>query len=149
MWHKPTFVGLEPSSPRASKAARGASPKQDTGPELLLRRALWKLGLRYRKNPADLPGVPDIAFPGKRVAVFVDGDFWHGKDWPLRKVRLARGHNAEYWIAKIESNIARDRRQVAELRASGWAVLRVWESDIAAHPELVVRRVECLLRGRG
>jgi DNA mismatch endonuclease, patch repair protein len=82
-------------------------------------------GFRYRKNRTGLPGAPDIVFPGARLIVFVDGDFWHGKNWKTRKAKLAQGHNANYWIRKIERNVARDREQSRELRASGWLVLRV------------------------
>ena len=144
----PRYHTLKPSSARASAAARGSSRKADTKPELLLRRALWRGGFRYRKNRADLPGAPDIVFPGTRVIVFVDGDFWHGKNWKTRKAKLAQGHNANYWIRKIERNVARDQERTCELRAAGWMVLRVWESDIRANVGGVVRRVESLLGQR-
>lgn len=83
---------------------------------------------------------------GSRVIVFVDGDFWHGKNWKARKVKLKLGHNANYWIRKIESNAARDLEQTHGLRAAGWIVLRIWESDISANIDVVVRRVEKALR---
>lgn len=146
MVRAPRYHGLTPSSERASAAARGSSRKADTRPELLLRRALWRKGLRYRKNGGDLPGAPDIVFSGARVIVFVDGNFWHGKSWKTLKAKLKRGHNAEYWIRKIERNAARDREQDRELRAAGWIVFRVWESDIHADVGGVVRRVETALR---
>lgn len=149
MARAPRYHGFTPSSARASEAARGASRKADTKPELLLRRALWRKGFRYRKNRADLPGAPDIVFPGARVIVFVDGDFWHGRDWKTRKAKLRQGHNAEYWIAKIERNAVRDRKLTRKLRASEWTVLRVWESDISVNIDRVVRRVSLALRQRG
>jgi DNA mismatch endonuclease (patch repair protein) len=80
--------------------------------------------------------------------VFVDGDFWHGKTWRMRKAKLAQGHNADYWISKIERNMERDRERTRELSAAGWLVLRVWESEIHADLDRVVRRVESALRRR-
>ncbi len=142
----PRYYSLKPSSARASAAARGSSRKADTKPELLLRRALWREGFWYRKNRVDLPGAPDIVFPSARLIVFVDGDFWHGKNWKMRKARLAQGHNANYWIRKIERNVARDRERSRELRAVGWLVLRVWESEVHSKVGEVVRRIESALR---
>jgi DNA mismatch endonuclease (patch repair protein) len=115
----------------------------------MLRRALWGRGLRYRKNRKDLPGVPDIVFPGSRIVIFVDGDFWHGKNWRERKVRLKQGHNAAYWVRKIERNIERDRERKCELRAAGWKVLRFWESQIRGRVESIARRVEAAVRSTG
>ncbi len=102
--------------------------KKDTKPEMALRRALWAAGLRFRKHYSDVPGTPDIAFTKARVAVFCDGLFWHGHNWEERKPRLVS--NREYWIPKIERNMARDERVNRELEESGWTVLRFWESDI-------------------
>jgi DNA mismatch endonuclease (patch repair protein) len=85
--------------------------------------------------------MPDIVFPGPRVIVFVDGDFWHGKNWIARKAKLAQGHNANYWIRKIERNVARDRERSGELRAAGWLALRVWESEVHSNVGKVVRRI--------
>lgn len=86
--------------------------------ETMLAKALWHQGYRYRRNDKRLPGSPDIAILKYRIAVFVDGEFWHGKDWATRKERLKR--NREYWIQKIEENIARERRDDARLRNAGW-----------------------------
>ena len=74
--------------------------------------------------------------------IFVDGDFWHGKDWKKRKIRVKRGHNPDYWVSKIERNIIRDRDRNRKLRAAGWTVLRVWESDIRSNIGKVVDRVK-------
>jgi DNA mismatch endonuclease (patch repair protein) len=141
----PSYEGLAPASPRASAAARGSSRKTDTRCEVLLRRALWSLGCRYRKNATHLPGKPDIVFPGARLAVFCDGDFWHGRDWRTRKTKLQRGTNAAYWIAKIERNMARDRESMRKLERAGWKVVRLWERDILADPVGQARVVESLL----
>lgn len=100
----------------------------DTEPELMLRRALWALGYRYRKNVKDLPGRPDIAIKKYKVAVFVDGDFWHGYKWKEKKHRIQR--NREYWIPKIERNMQRDRQNTEALQEKGWTVFRFWEHKL-------------------
>jgi DNA mismatch endonuclease (patch repair protein) len=129
--------------------ARASSKKTDTRCELLLRRALWKAGFRYRKNVPDLPGRPDIVFSSSRVAVFSDGDFWHGRNWEARREKLSKGTNPDYWIAKIQRNMERDRENTQQLEEMGWAVLRVWESEIHKDLPGVLRRVADLLRERG
>jgi len=144
----PRFTGLRASSTRARAAARGASKKSGTRPERLLRQAIWRAGRRYRKNVAYLPGKPDVVFTRARLAVFCDGDFWHGNNWPERKRKLEGGHNAAYWIAKIERNVERDRENDARLAATGWRVLRFWESEIRADPARVAARVVAVLDQR-
>lgn len=141
-----SYAGLKPANKRASAAARGASRKTDTKPELTLRRVLWKHGCRYRKNVTTLPGKPDIVFLGARLVIFCDGDFWHGRDWDVRRSKLVLGHNANYWIAKIERNIERDRGTNRKLRESGWTVLRFWESEIKRDLERVVDSILDTLR---
>src|SRR5271166_5592080 len=101
----PSFKGLHPASVKASAAARGASAKTNTRCELVLRRELWRRGLRYRLHPPGLPGRPDIVFTKQRVVVFCDGDFWHGRDLEKRLADLAAGHNATYWLAKVQRNV--------------------------------------------
>lgn len=96
----------------------------------MLRRVLWQLGLRYRLHAKNLPGNPDIIFRRSKVAIFVDGDFWHGRNLDERLRRLARGHNSSYWTKKIKRNVERDAENTQRLRAEGWYVLRVWESDV-------------------
>ncbi|MBI5617507.1 MAG: very short patch repair endonuclease [Gammaproteobacteria bacterium] len=110
----PSFAGFSPSSPASSRAMRG-NRKRDTKPEMLLRRALWRAGYRYRLHVSGLPGRPDLVFPRARVAVFCDGDFWHGRDWLVLREKLERRANPGYWIPKIEMNIRRDRQQEADL----------------------------------
>lgn len=92
------------------------------------------MGLRFRKNVETIPGKPDIVFTGARVAVFCDGDFWHGRKWQTLKRKLDKGTNAPYWSAKIASNIARDKRNEALLIKAGWHVIRLWETDIKKDP---------------
>ena len=96
--------------------------------ETMLARAIWHMGIRYRKNYKSLPGSPDIAITKYKVAVFVDGEFWHGENWEERKQKLK--NNRDYWIEKIEENIARDKRNDAILREMGWTPLHFWEKDI-------------------
>ncbi|MCO6489048.1 MAG: very short patch repair endonuclease [Phaeodactylibacter sp.] len=101
---------------------------RDTKPELMLRRALWALGYRYRKNVKSLPGSPDIAIKKYKVAVFVDGGFWHGYKWEEKKSSIHR--NREYWIPKIERNMQRDRQNTQALQEKGWTVFRFWEHKL-------------------
>lgn len=142
------FNGLEPASDRASRSAKGASRKSSTGPEILLRQALTRRGRRYRIDASDLVGRPDIVFRRTKVAVFVDGDFWHGRNLETRLERLSRGHNAEYWVAKVRANAERDARTTAQLQADGWLVVRLWEGDIRADPAAAAVRICELLDSR-
>jgi DNA mismatch endonuclease (patch repair protein) len=90
---------------------------------------------------ATLPGRPDLVLPSAKLAVFCDGDFWHGRDWRARRRRLAQGANASYWIPKILANRARDRRVSRQLLALGWAVVRVWESDVVKDAHKVAQQL--------
>lgn len=121
----------------------GRVRQRDTAPELALRSALHRRGLRFRKNVKGLPGSPDIVFPGAKVALFVDGDFWHGRNFDAWSAKLQ-----PFWRAKIERNIERDRQNAADLEASGWQVLRVWEKDIKKHVAEVAEQVVTLVNGR-
>jgi len=101
---------------------------KDTAPELLVRRLLWRLGARYRLHRADLPGKPDIVLPGRRLAVFVHGCFWHGHDC-ARGARVPKA-NRDYWIAKVGRNRSRDSGSRAALAALGWRVETIWECEL-------------------
>lgn len=142
----PSFAGLKPRTIEFSRLARASSKKRDTSCERLLRKALHRAGLRYRTHADELVGCPDIVFSQSRVVVFVDGDFWHGRDLDKRIHRLRRGHNPRYWVSKIKSNVERDRRITSKLRRAGWSVVRVWESDIQRNIEPIITR---LLRAIG
>jgi DNA mismatch endonuclease (patch repair protein) len=115
---------------------------RDTKPELIVRRLLWRLGGRYRLDRKDLPGRPDIALPGQRLAIFVHGCFWHGHDC-ARGARVPKA-NREYWTAKIARNRARDASSRAALEALGWRVEVIWECDLK-DAEALGRRLAGLL----
>lgn len=105
---------------------------KNTKAEVILRKALWYRGLRYRKNYKDLPGKPDIVLTRYKIAVFVDGDFWHARghqDNPGEQVAT----NKEFWQKKLKDNVERDKEVNDELTEEGWLVLRFWESDIKKH----------------
>ncbi|MGY1719052.1 very short patch repair endonuclease [Blastococcus sp. SYSU DS0552] len=101
-------------------------PRRDTGPELALRRELHRRGLRFRTHYPGLTGRPDIVFTRARLAVFVDGCFWHC----CPEHGTAPKNNASWWAAKLEANVVRDRRQDRELVDRGWTVVRVWEHEV-------------------
>ena len=107
--------------------------------ETILAKRLWHMGFRYRKNYKKLPGSPDIAILKYHIAIFVDGEFWHGKDWENRKTGMKK--NRKYWIEKIEENIARDKRVNAQLVALGWRVLRYWEKDVIKRSEDIAQEI--------
>jgi DNA mismatch endonuclease (patch repair protein) len=109
---------------------------RDTGLERVVRSALHRRGLRFRKHVRELPGRPDIVFPRPRVAVFIDGDFWHGYRFPLWEAKIP-----EFWRRKIEGNRARDRRNFRTLRRSGWTVVRVWQHSSRQDLPAVVGRI--------
>lgn len=125
----PRFSDFKPASESASRIKQ-RNRSRDTKAEVLLRKELWRLGLRYRLHAPDLPGKPDIVFRRARVVVFCDGDFWHGRGWRMRREKLSRGTNAPYWMAKIGANVARDRRHTRALQQAGWVVVRLWETDV-------------------
>lgn len=143
----PSYKGLRPVSLSASQAKRKTGAR-DTAPELLLRRTLWQMGLRFRKNVTSLPGKPDIVFPGAHMAVFCDGDFWHGRHWESLQAKLQHGTNPAYWVAKIASNIARDRSHSQALADAGWRVVRLWETDIKRDPAAAAAYIADKVRSR-
>jgi len=143
----PSYAGLEPASRSASRV-KSWNRSANTLAELQLRKALSSLGLRYRLHVARLPGRPDVVFTRSRVAVFCDGDFWHGRNWRARRSRLKAGSNAMYWINKIRYNIARDKRQTRELQAAGWSIIRLWETDILRNPHVSAKVVLRVVQSR-
>ena len=115
------------TTPETSKRMANVKLKKGKA-ETMLARALWHEGYRYRLNYKKLPGSPDIAILRYRIAVFVDGEFWHGYDWENRKNKLKR--NREYWIEKIEENISRDSRNDILLTELGWRPIHFWEKAV-------------------
>ena len=113
---------------------------KDTYPEILLRRELWRRGLRYRKNYKFLEGKPDIVFLQAQIAVFVDGTMWHGYDWENRKLEF-KTHQA-YWIPKIERNMERDFYITQKLIEAEWLVLRFWDFEIKQNVIACADKVE-------
>ena len=111
--------------------------------ETVLAKRLWHEGYRYRRNYKKLPGSPDIALTTYRVAVFVDGEFWHGENWAERKAKLK--HNREYWIEKIEENMARDKRVDNQLHEMGWTTVHFWEKQVLKHTDECLQSVLELL----
>ena len=105
-------------------------------------------GVRYRTCVGGLPGSPDLVFKKVRLAVFCDGDFWHGRDWPALRAKLLRRHNADYWVAKIARNRKRDREQTERLTNDGWLVLRFWESVILSDPAAVASLIKEAIASR-
>lgn len=115
---------------------------RDTKIEIILRKMLWQKGIRYRKNFKKLPGTPDIAITKYRIAVFCDGEFFHGKDWEILKPRLQKGSNSEFWISKISRNKERDEEINKKLLFAGWTVIRFWGDEIKKHPNECVKVIE-------
>lgn len=113
----------------------------DTKPEVRLRKALWHLGIRYRKNCSALPGKPDIVLTRQKIAIFVDGDFWHARghqEHPGEQV----GSHRDYWTKKLTRNVERDKEINDELTEAGWLVLRFWESDIKKNLDDVLAEIQ-------
>jgi DNA mismatch endonuclease (patch repair protein) len=139
--------------PATTSRIMSAVRNRDTKPKMTLRRALHARGLRYRLR-SSLPGRPGIVFGPAKVAVFVDGDYWHGKAWRTRghasfEAYYGRGDNADFWLERIRRNMARDREVAESLEAAGWTVLRCWESDIELDLPGVTDRVKTAVQADG
>ena len=120
---------MDDMTPRQRRRNMQRIRAADTQPEILLRKALWHQGIRYRKNDKRLTGKPDIVLTRQRIAIFVDGDFWHAcghQDHPGAQV----ASNQAYWQKKLSRNVERDKEVNDALTEAGWLVLRFWESDI-------------------
>jgi DNA mismatch endonuclease (patch repair protein) len=121
-------MGRDPFDVEKRSAIMRAVKGRDTGPELRVRRIAFGLGYRYRLNRRDLPGAPDLVFPGRRKAVFVHGCFWHGHS--CKRGDRPPSANAAYWSAKIARNRARDAAARRALKALGWEALTLWECEL-------------------
>jgi DNA mismatch endonuclease (patch repair protein) len=110
---------------------------KDTKPELMLRKLLHGKGLRYRLHAKDVIGKPDVVFRSKKIAVFVDGDWWHGRNYKEESSKYP-----QFWQDKIKTNIQRDRRVNGELKKKGWKVIRIWQKDLQKHPEIYAEKIK-------
>lgn len=133
----------DPFGPEQRSAVMRAVRSSNTTPEIAVRRAAHALGLRFRLHRPDLPGKPDLVFPGRKAALFVHGCFWHGHQC----VRGARtpATNRDYWLAKIARNMTRDKASVAALKKLGWSAHIIWECetrDPARLERLIVRKLK-------
>lgn len=137
---------LGPRDPAVTSRMMAAVRDKDSKAELRLRRALHAAGLRYRLHASDVPGRPDLVVRSRRLAVFVDGDMWHGNPEELKRrgrENLAElfPSRTEWWVAKIERNMARDREITERLQREGWTVIRFWEHDVLADPDAAAHKV--------
>ena len=141
-WDRTAMADVHSPSTR-SKNMR-AIRSRNTSTENRLAKLIWAAGYRYRRNDKSVPGKPDICFKGKRVAVFCDGEFWHGKDWKTKRNKISQ--NRAYWIPKIERNIERDKQVNRELRKQGWTVLRFWHEEVERDAERCAEKVIKVLK---
>jgi len=131
-----------PLNETVSSYMRSNSSK-NTGPELLLRKAMWAAGIRgYRLHWNKVPGRPDIAFPGRKTAIFINGCFWHR--CPICQLPMPK-NNAAFWQQKFDTNISRDVKKHRELTDSGWKVLIIWECELKSDVEKQVQKVRNIL----
>ncbi len=130
----------------AATSKRMANVKLKGGEaESRLAKALWSKGYRYRKNYRRLPGSPDIAILKHNIAIFVDGEFWHGYNWANKKEKI--GRNKLYWAEKIEENIARDRRNDVELKTMGWIPIHFWSKEVLNDAQGCANDIEDIIHG--
>lgn len=127
-----------------SKIMKGVHQK-NTKPELLLRKKLWHSGIRYRINYPKLPGKPDIVILRYKIAIFIDGDFWHARNWD--KINSEIRQNRNYWLPKLLANKKRDDEVNDALTELGWLVLRFWESDIRKDLDSCTNQIMSYIRG--
>jgi len=129
---------MDPHNSEQRSKNMAAIKSQGTKCEVLLGKALWKSGFRYRKNDKKVFGKPDFVFKKAKIAIFADSEFFHGKDWETKKKPV---NNAEFWEKKISGNIARDKIVNEYLISQGWTVLRFWSNDIKKNLELCIERI--------
>lgn len=130
--------------PAVTSRMMAAVKNKNSKAELLVRRRLHAMGLRYRLHYTRVPGRPDLAFPRLKIAVFIDGDFWHGNAWRLRGLTCLADMfptRTEWWVQKITRTMQRDAEVTGQLIADDWRVLRFWESEVLANPDRVVSQI--------
>ena len=130
------------TSPEISKRMSHVKTKRNSA-EIMIAKSLWHRGYRYRLNYKALPGSPDIALAKYRIAIFIDGEFWHGKDFEQRKTKLK--NNKDYWIEKIQENIDRDLKNDKLLRQMEWYPIHFWSNDVIKYCNQCVEEVICLI----
>jgi len=123
-------------TPEQRKRAMSRVKQQDTDLEVTIRSGLHKLGYRFRKNVRTLPGKPDVVFTKEKVAVFIDGDFWHGYRFPEWEHKVS-----DFWKIKINRNRARDQKNFRKLRRMGWVVIRLWQHEIRKEPAVCIQQI--------
>ena len=131
---------MDKHTPEQRRKNMQAIKNKDSQIELLLRKELWKRGLRYQENRTDIFGKPDIVFKGKKIVIFCDSEFWHGYNWEERKKDF-KSHQ-EFWIPKIEQNMKRDIEVTHKLESEGWTVLRFWGNEIKKETEKCANIIE-------
>ncbi len=135
-----------PKKPMTRSEMMARVKSKNTGNEMLLRRELWKRGLRYRANDKAVFGKPDVVFKGKKIAVFIDSEFWHGKDF-LEGKNIPKDNNA-FWVEKLQRNIARDKEVNTYLTTAGWNVIRIWakelKKDVSKFADLIEQQIKKL-----
>ncbi len=133
---------MDKLTPEQRKKNMRSIKGKDTSIEMILRKALWKKGYHYRKNYKNLPGTPDIALTKYKIAIFCDGEFFHGKDWEILKPRLESGKNSDFWVTKISKNRERDEEINKKLLFMGWTVIRFWGMDIKKNTDECIKVIE-------
>lgn len=148
-WRKPPKRAYKARDPRVTSAMMSRVKNKNSEAEMLLRRALWRLGYRYRLHDASLPGKPDLVFRKARTVVFVDSDWWHGRILREEGEDALRAHlrttKQDWWVQKFKRTVSRDREVSEALVATGWHVCRIWESEILGDTDGVIQRVARLI----
>ena len=137
---------MDKLTPEQRKRCMQANKSKGTKPEVLLAKTMWRMGLRYRKNNKTVFGKPDFTFKKYKIAIFVDGEFWHGKDWEKHKTDFKSNHR--FWISKIKRNIERDIEVTNHLQADGWQVFRFWSKDVIRSTDDCIDRIRRAIRER-
>lgn len=140
------MILLDNHTPEQRHKNMTAVKSKGTKIEVLLQKELWHRGLRYRKNVKNIYGKPDIAFIGKKIAVFCDSEFFHGFDWEKKNKEIKS--NREFWIPKIEKNIQRDKDVTDKLKKDGWTVLRFWGNEIKKNVSGCADKIESVIRSK-
>lgn len=140
-------INMDDMTPEQRRLNMQHIRSKDTKPEIILRKLLWHKGYRYRKNWNDLPGKPDIVITKYKICIFVDGEYFHGKDWENgKKEKVLEGNNPTYWVPKIERNMQRDKEVEENLKKFGWRVIRFWSRDVLKDPDSCLEIIEKIIK---